>query len=126
MLLYKTPLFQYDGSEWEHVQKKVYETLSQVSFIMALIMIAFVAFGIVGNVVSVLVYTQPTMFSSINVLLCGLSSIDLALLVLVIPVYTLTPLPIWDKERRYLSHYEAYMLRVSRSQVELIIVSLVN
>lgn len=45
--------------------------------------------GLIGNIVSLIVFNKPSMRSSINVLLAGLSALDLAVLILSIPLFVI-------------------------------------
>lgn len=74
-----------------------------------------VGIGLFGNFISFLVYTQKHMRkSSIGMLLCALSFVDFFLLILVIPVFTLTKLPIWDSYGEGSSHatFVAYSVNI--------------
>lgn len=78
--------------------------------ILAYVILTAVVFGCVGNLLSLFIFTRPCMTSSVNVLLAGLSAIDLVLLVLVVPVFVLPPMPIWTEETYKV--FNAFMLKV--------------
>uniref|UniRef100_A0A914WQR1 G-protein coupled receptors family 1 profile domain-containing protein n=1 Tax=Plectus sambesii TaxID=2011161 RepID=A0A914WQR1_9BILA len=82
----------------------------QSDLILAYVMLMTAVFGCVGNLLSLFIFTRPSMTSSVNVLLAGLSAIDLVLLVLVVPVFVLPSLPIWTEDT--LQVFTAFMLKL--------------
>lgn len=63
-----------------------------ISCTLSWIILTFCIFGIVGNCLSIYVFRHSTMRSAINILLAGLSIIDLAMVILVIPSFVVTGL----------------------------------
>lgn len=57
------------------------------TFARGVVMLVLCVFGLYGNVISILIFTRSSMRSSINVLLSGLSIIDMFLLLMCIPVF---------------------------------------
>lgn len=57
---------------------------TKFSFGLALLLLTVCLFGVLFNIVSIYIYTRPQMRAPINVLLTGLSAIDLLMLVLAI------------------------------------------
>lgn len=55
----------------------------------AAVMLLLCGFGLYGNFMSIIIFTKPIMRCSINILLAGLSFIDLFLLMMCIPVFIL-------------------------------------
>lgn len=65
------------------------EEFKAVTLGVFLITLALCLIGIYGNIISIVIFAQPMMRSSINILLTGLSSIDLGILILAIPVFVI-------------------------------------
>lgn len=57
---------------------------TKFSFGLALLLLTVCLFGVLFNIVSIYIYTRPQMRAPINVLLTGLSAIDLLMLILAI------------------------------------------
>uniref|UniRef100_A0A915IPG5 G-protein coupled receptors family 1 profile domain-containing protein n=1 Tax=Romanomermis culicivorax TaxID=13658 RepID=A0A915IPG5_ROMCU len=65
---------------------------SLVTFIFSIAMALLCFLGIAGNIVSIVIFTRPMMTSPINVLLTGISFIDIVVTLLAIPVFVVTNL----------------------------------
>lgn len=63
-----------------------------ISCVLSWVMLVFCVFGVVGNIVSIYIFRHRTMRSAINILLTGLSVIDLAMVILVVPAFVLVGL----------------------------------
>lgn len=72
-------------------------TQKALTFACSLLMISFCIVGAFGNIASAIIFTQRCMRSSINVLLTGLSFIDLAVLVIAIPVFAIPGLNAYEQ-----------------------------
>lgn len=86
------PLGNANGTEsvWNRTDVgQIDEVLTTTSFVCAVIMLIFCCVGVCGNLLSIYVYTRRTMTSSINVLLTGMSAVDLSVVVLAVPVFVL-------------------------------------
>lgn len=63
------------------------EQYQLVSFIVAWISLTLCLFGLFSNLVSIVIYSHPIMRSPINILLVGLSTIDLFLCLLAVAAF---------------------------------------
>lgn len=63
-----------------------------VSFALSCVVLAFAIVGAVTNFISIVVYSHPAMRSSINVLLTGLSIIDMCLCITAVPTFVVPPI----------------------------------
>lgn len=80
------------------------------SFYCAIIMVVLCFIGLLGNLLSVYVFSRKNMRnSSINILLTGLSVTDFFLLLVVVPIFALPPLTI-DKSNTDITNFSDYML----------------
>lgn len=78
----------------------IHHTLFEyAAFGCSLFMLFCCILGIFGNAMSVLIFTRPVMRSSINVLLTGLSLIDLLMLATSIPVFVLPNFNMYFRQR---------------------------
>ncbi|XGW06217.1 hypothetical protein V3C99_016491 [Haemonchus contortus] len=78
---------------------------------MACAILSLVIIGCFGNSLSLLLFSRPHMrCSSVNVLLCALSFIDLSLLLLSIPTFVITNLDLWSSQQSAVT-YLAYVLK---------------
>lgn len=78
---------------------------------MACAILSLVIIGCFGNLLSLLLFSRPHMrCSSVNVLLCALSFIDLSLLILSIPTFVITNLDLWPSQQSAVT-YLAYVLK---------------
>lgn len=75
-----------NGSDYYYVND---ETNNVDSLTLATIMFSLCFIGVFGNIVSMVIFSRRSMRSSINVLLWGLSLIDLFVLVFAVPVFGL-------------------------------------
>lgn len=71
---------------------------TKVSFALSFVTLVFAVTGTATNAVSVFLYTRPTMRSSMNVLLAGLSAFDLAFSILSIPTFVVPPMCVYKPE----------------------------
>lgn len=63
-----------------------------VSFALSCVVLAFCVIGAITNFISIVIYSHPAMRSSINVLLTGLSVIDMFLCICAVPTFVLPPM----------------------------------
>src|SRR5688572_16445611 len=68
----------------------------KLQFICSIVMSMFCLIGIVGNMVSFVIFTRQCMQSPINILLAGLSLVDMAVLTIAVPVFVIPGLNICD------------------------------
>lgn len=81
---------------------------SLFSFIVSWVFLVLCIFGLVSNLVSVVIYSHPLMRSPINILLAGLSSIDLCLCLLAVGAFCIPGLQIvYERELSALVAYAA-------------------
>ncbi|CAD6190051.1 unnamed protein product [Caenorhabditis auriculariae] len=79
---------------------------------MACAILALVIIGCFGNTLSLILFSRPHMrSSSVNVLLCALSFVDLTLLLLSIPTFVISNLDLWEDQRNQVT-YMAYVLKL--------------
>ncbi|VDN58907.1 unnamed protein product [Dracunculus medinensis] len=79
--------------------------------LLAFIILAIVITGIFGNFISIIIFSRAHMRAlPVNILLCALSTVDLALLLLSIPVFVIPGLEPWLNVS-VLYEYYAYMLK---------------
>ncbi len=86
------------------------ETYRDFSSALAWLMLAFCLVGIVCNLLSIYIFSRPYMSGAINILLTSLSTVDLVLLLLAIPVFVMPGL----NERLqigFLDQYRGYVLK---------------
>lgn len=91
--------------------KDAFLTYNISSFVTSLAMTLVCLVGFYGNTVSVIIFSQPSMRSSINILLCGNSVIDLAVLFCAIPVFILPSLDQY-LQFRFVPNYYSFSLLV--------------
>uniref|UniRef100_A0A915C2H8 G-protein coupled receptors family 1 profile domain-containing protein n=1 Tax=Parascaris univalens TaxID=6257 RepID=A0A915C2H8_PARUN len=80
--------------------------------LMASAILLIVCIGVLGNLVSLFMFSRPHMrTASVNVLLSALSAVDLGLLLLSIPVFVVPGLDPWQEDISAQYKYYAYMLK---------------
>lgn len=72
------------GGDEEMVESAGQILYTKFSFGLALLLLTVCLFGVLFNIVSMYIYTRPQMRAPINVLLTGLSAVDLLMLILAI------------------------------------------
>ncbi|VDM47068.1 unnamed protein product [Toxocara canis] len=88
------------------------ENVMDSQHLMATAILLIVCMGVLGNLVSLFMFSRPHMrTSSVNVLLSALSAVDLALLLLSIPVFVVPGLDPWQDDISAQYKYYAYMLK---------------
>lgn len=79
-------------------EKTIFRT---IAFVCSVIMILCCVIGTFGNAMSLLIFTRPAMRRlSVNVLLTGLSLVDLTLVVLAVPVFAVNGLNDYFLDRK--------------------------
>ncbi len=88
-----------------------FNNYTERSLILGCCLICVSVIGVIGNVISIFIFSNSAMRSSINILLAGLSSIDLVLLILMVLVFGLQMIDAYA-ETDVLFAFQPYALKI--------------